>query len=55
MDDAIGQGGFAVIDMRDNGKISDVLHAFLFKPSLGKGAPGAFSAMIFRNLRKSGF
>ena len=26
MDDTVGQGGFAVVDMSDNGKITDVLH-----------------------------
>jgi hypothetical protein len=26
MDDTVGQGGFAVVDMSDNGKIADVLH-----------------------------
>ena len=29
LDDAIGQGGFAVVDVGDDGKITDMLHLML--------------------------
>ena len=29
LNQTIGEGGFSMIDMRDDGKISDLLHSFL--------------------------